>query len=104
MFSYSICEAQSSCSESIPPIIKTKQSTKGISRSAKRTIRHEDYVFIYNEGVLRSVTNHRIESHLHQIYTVSQIKRGLCPYDDKLYLLANLSNGTSNPNTHAFGH
>ena len=97
-------EAQSSCSEPLPPIIKTKQTAKGISRSAKRTIRHEDYVSIYNEGALRSVTNHRLESRLHQIYTVSQIKRNLCPYDDKRYLLANLINGKFNPNTHAFGH
>ena len=44
MYSYSICEAQSSCSKPLPPNIKTKQSAKGISRSAKRTIRHE---FIY---------------------------------------------------------
>ena len=67
-------------------------------------IRHEDYVSIYNEGALRSVTNHRLDSRLHQSYTVSQIQRGLCLYDDKLYLLANLINGKPNPNTHAFGH
>ena len=104
MYSCSICEAQLSCFESLPPNIKTKQTAKGISRPAKRTITHEDYVSMYNEGALRSVTNHRLESRLHQIYTVSQKKRGLCPYDDKRYLLANLANDKPNPNTHAFGH
>ena len=67
MYSFSICEVQSSCSEALAPSIKTKQTAKGISRSAKRIIRHEDYLSIYNEGVLRSVTNHRLESRLHQI-------------------------------------
>ena len=30
--------------------------------------------------------------------------RGLCPYDDKWYLLADLPDGRPNPNTHAYGH
>ena len=39
-----------------------------------------------------------------QIYTLQQEKRGLCPYDDKRYLLADLPDGSPNPNTHAYGH
>ena len=35
---------------------------------------------------------------------MEQDKRGLCPYDDKRYLLADLPDGTPNPNTHAYGH
>ena len=35
---------------------------------------------------------------------MEQEKRGLCPYDDKRYLLADLSDGTPNPNTNAYGH
>ena len=35
---------------------------------------------------------------------MEQEKRGLCPYDDKRYLLANLPDGRPNPNTHAYGH
>lgn len=35
---------------------------------------------------------------------MEQEKRGLCPYDDKRYLLADLPDGTPNPNTHAYGH
>ena len=39
-----------------------------------------------------------------QIYTLEQETRGLCPYDDKRYLLADLHDGIPNPNTHAYGH
>ena len=35
---------------------------------------------------------------------MEQDKRALCPYDDKRYLLADLPDGTPNPNTHAYGH
>ena len=35
---------------------------------------------------------------------MEQEKRGLCPYDDKRYLLADLPDGRPNPNTHAYGH
>ena len=31
-------------------------------------------------------------------------KRGLCPYDDKRYLLADLPDGRLNPHIHAYGH
>ena len=39
-----------------------------------------------------------------QVYTMKQEKRGLCPYDDKRYLLADLPDGRPKPNTHAYGH
>ena len=35
---------------------------------------------------------------------MEQEKRGLCPYDDKRYLLADLPDGHPNPNLHAYGH
>jgi hypothetical protein len=35
---------------------------------------------------------------------MEQDKRGLCPYDDKRYLLADLPDGTPNLNIHAYGH
>ena len=38
------------------------------------------------------------------MYSFELEKRGLCPYDDKRYLLANLPDGSPNPNTHAYGH
>ena len=39
-----------------------------------------------------------------KVYTMEQEKRGLCPYDDKRYLLADMPAGRPNPNTHAYGH
>ena len=38
------------------------------------------------------------------MYSLEQEKRGLCPYDDKRYLLANLPDGSPKPNTNAYGH
>ena len=35
---------------------------------------------------------------------MEQMKRGLCPYDDKRYLLSHLADGSPNPITHAYGH
>ena len=39
-----------------------------------------------------------------QVYTMEQEKRGLCLYDDKRYLLADLPDGRPNLYTHAYGH
>ena len=39
-----------------------------------------------------------------QVYIMEQEKRGLCPYDDKRYLLADLPDSRTNSNTHAYGH
>ena len=39
-----------------------------------------------------------------QVYTIEKEKRGLCQYDDKRYLLADLADNRTNPNTHAYGH
>ena len=38
------------------------------------------------------------------MYSLEQEKRGFCPYDDKLYLLANLLDGSPSPHMHAYGH
>ena len=38
------------------------------------------------------------------MYSLEQKKRGLCHYDDKRYLLADLPDGSANPTTHAYGH
>ena len=35
---------------------------------------------------------------------MEQDKRGLCPYDNKRYLLADLPDGRPNTNTQAYGH
>ena len=79
---------------------------------------------MFNGGALTNVVNRRLGSKLHQVrlifpniicitvyltiyfqvYTMEQEKRGLCPYDDKRYLLADLPDGRANPNTHTYGH
>ena len=38
------------------------------------------------------------------MYTLEDKKRGLCPYDDKRYLLADLPDNRPNPNTHAYSN
>ena len=79
---------------------------------------------MFNAGALINVVNRRIGSKLHQVrliisilicmtahltigfqvYTMEEEKRGLCPFDDKRYLFADLLDGRPNPNTHAYGH
>ena len=79
---------------------------------------------MYNGGALTNVVNRRIGSKLHQlrliiyilicmtahlticfqVYIMEQEQRGLCPYDDKRYLLAELPDGRPNPNTHVYGY
>ena len=38
------------------------------------------------------------------IYTIKLTKREICPYDDKLYLFADLPDCRPNPNNHAYGN
>ena len=101
MYSFTTCKATLSKDQ---PRIVEKQVGKGIARAALRRLHHQDYVDMYNEGDATKVVNHRIGSKLHHVYTMAVEKRGLVCYDDKRYLLANLPDGTPNPNTHAFGH
>ena len=128
MFSFTVCDA----SEFIPGVnypmdVRHKAVAKGVERSQIKRFKHEDYVRMYNVGALTNVVNCRIGSKLHQVrliifilictiiydctfdYLFSGVhngagKRGLCPYDDKRYLLADLPDGRPNLNTHAYGH
>ena len=59
---------------------------------------------MFREGQQEILSNKRIGSKLHTIYTMDVQKRGLVPYDDKRILLADLPDGLPNPDTHAFGH
>jgi len=75
-----------------------KHRSKGISRSVAESLTHKafrDQLAVPTENLL---VNRRIQSRLHQIYTVEVSKRGLCAFDDKRWLLAD---GIS---TLAFGH
>lgn len=101
MYSFTLCNARLGATQ---PQIKEKQVGNGIARTSLQELRHLNYVNMCNEGDATKVSNHRVGLKLHHLYTLSQEKRGLVLYDDKRFLLANLSNGTPNPKTHAFGH
>ena len=125
MYSFTVCDA----SEPIPGVnypidVRHKAVAKSVARSQIKRYKHEDYVRMYNGGALTNVVNRRIGSKLYQvrliisilifttahpsiyfqIFKMEQEKRGLCPYDNKRYLLANLPDGHPNPNTHGYGH
>lgn len=108
MYSFTTCEPtlyDPEHPDSPPPPIKHKEVAKGIARATiKNKLTHESYLKMYNEGPLELLPNRAIRSKLHTIYTIEVEKRGLHPYDDKRYLLANLEDGSPNPNTHAYGH
>ena len=91
------------------PDIHTKKTFKGVQKSARDTLSHLDYLRMFQElptpdGSPDMVLNRRFGTHLHEIYTLEQRKRGLVPFDDKRLLLDNIADGVANPNTHAYGH
>ena len=108
MYSFISCASTKPDDRTTMPPIKSKQVGKGIARATLKTIVHDEYKRMYNEGDGTKVINRRIASQLHQVYTQAVEKRGLVPYDDKRYLLADIVDAEGvahpNPNTHAFGH
>ena len=103
MYSFTVAECCQPGSNTIPKV-KSKQVGKGIARAALKTTTHEQYLDMFQEREATKVTNKRIGSLLHQVYTMSVEKRALMAFDDKRVLLANLPNGQPNPYTHAYGH
>lgn len=75
-----------------------KARAKGIQRAALRDVRFEDYERQIRTPKEHKVTNRRIGSHLHRLYTYEYDKKGLCSFDDKRYIL---EDGIS---TLAYGH
>ena len=93
-----------------------------MARSKIKRFKHEDYVRMFNCGARTNVVNRSIGCKLHQVrltsfiiicmtahlticfqvYSMEQEKRGLCPYDDKLYFLPDLPDGRPNPHTNAY--
>ena len=59
---------------------------------------------MFREGQQEILSNKRIGSKLHIIYTMDVQKRGLVPYNDRRILLADLPDGLPNPDTHAYGY
>ena len=86
------------------PRLTIKQVGKGIARATLKHIPHDTYLAMFREGQHKILSNKRIGSKLHTIYTMNVQKRGLVPYDDKRILLADLPDDQTNQDTHAFGH
>ena len=104
--------------------VRHKAVAKGVAQSQIKRFKQKDYVRMYNIGALTNVVNLRIGSKLHHVRLIIYIKictnahltigfqvnkmeqemSGLCPYDDKRYLLADYFDGRPNPKTHAYSH
>ena len=80
------------------PRLTTNQVVKGI---AIKHILYDTYLSMFIEGQQEILSNKRIGSKLHTIYTMYVQKRGLVPNDDNCILLANLPDGQPNTDTHA---
>lgn len=68
-------------------VVCEKARAKGIQRAALKRLRHADYVCQLRNPTENRLTNRRIGSNLHQIYTYEYEKRGLCAFDDKRYIM-----------------
>ncbi|KYM93980.1 hypothetical protein ALC62_15425 [Cyphomyrmex costatus] len=67
---------------------KDKKKAKGVKSSAvARTITFDDYTRCLNEEIEMTRRQSCIRSKLHQVYTVSEKKVALSPYDDKRYVV-----------------
>ena len=67
-YSFIVCHA----SEPIPGVsypidVRHKAVAKCVARSQIKRFKHEDYVRMYNGGILTNVVNRRIGSKLHQV-------------------------------------
>ena len=103
MYSFTVCDASEPIPEvNYPMAIRHKAVVKGVARSQIKRFKQKDYVRMYNGEALTNLVNRRIGSKLHkvrliisllicltaklticfQVYTIEQIKRGLCQYDD----------------------
>ncbi len=68
MYSYTTTDA------STPTGVKEKLRIKGISRAAAKTLRHQNYLDQLHEAQENYLTNRRIGSVLHEIYTIEVCK------------------------------
>ena len=65
-----------------------KRTANGIKKDVKENmLSHDIYVQTLLETVVQMHTVNSIRSFQHDIYTVSQTRRTLSPYDDKRYIL-----------------
>ena len=78
--------------------VKEKHRAKGIQYAAAKLLTHAQYLDQLNNPTENRLTNRRIGSQLHVVYTLATEKRALCAFDDKRYLC---EDGVT---TLAFGH
>ena len=65
-----------------------KKTGKGIKKNVlKKQIKHQDYkeCLFLQQDYTHTMMNFRSQGH--QMFTVSQVKKSLSPYDDKRYIL-----------------
>ena len=78
--------------------VKEKHRAKGIQYAAAKLLTHAQYLNQLNNPSENRLTNRRIGSKLHELYTFATEKRALCAFDDKRYICED------GVNTLAFGH
>jgi len=67
-------------------IVKEKHRAKGIQDAAASRLTHDKYIEQLTNPTENRLTNRRIGSLLHELYTFATEKRALCAFDDKRYL------------------
>jgi len=77
---------------------KVKNTAKGVKKSVKENyLSHELYKQCLLNNKIYPINQNLIRSNNHKIYSISQDKTGLSPYDDKRYLYDNIY-------SYAYGH
>jgi hypothetical protein len=71
--------------ENEPP--KEAKRAKGIQKAAINDLRHADYLEQLKRAKENYVNVRRIGQKHHRVFTIEGVKRGLCAFDDKRYLL-----------------
>ena len=87
MYATRVCDASAATIET-----ETKK-VKGVKRSVvANEIRFEDYVRCLREHVETTIRQNHIRARLHDVYSVTELKTALSPYDDKRYVLSDQTN------------
>ena len=70
MYSFTVMDAADVDSpNTVAPVMRHKAVAKGISRANIKRFTHEDYLTMFREGEARKVSNRRIASQLHQVFS-----------------------------------
>ena len=67
---------------------KDTKKVKGVKKNVAQTITSDDYTRCLNEEIEMARRQSCIRSKLHEIYTISESKIALNPYDDKRYVVS----------------